>query len=136
DDFSSMPFVEPTSITAPTTTSPVFNDTFTQANGTSLSPSWTVRQGQFQVQNNQMAPQGAAVNRATVNTTTAADVKVEADITLPVLGPSWGGLVARYIGAGDTNMLFGAITGTADPMTNVASYTISILRNLNGVWTV
>ena len=52
------------------------------------------------------------INLATVNGINAADVTVQADISVSAKG-QFGGLVTRYSGVGDQNMYFVRVAQTA-----------------------
>ncbi len=101
-------------------------DNFTQANGF-LSGNWRDRAGDFRVQSN-LLQGNASLNVATLNTTSQANVSVQADVSVLGAGQH-AGLVARYGGAGDANMYLGALSNVGTGLW------ASIWRNVNGVWT-
>jgi uncharacterized protein YkwD len=103
-----------------------FSDTFSTTG--SLSSSWLQRMGTFQVGGGLTKGTAGVGNLATLGGVTATDVSVQADVA-PTSG-QWAGLVARYSGAGDMNMYFGAIMATA------TGYQAMIWRNAGGAWTV
>ncbi len=75
-----------------------FLDQFTAANGSSLSKAWVTQTGSFSVQGNRLAASSAAVSVATLATLTAADVSIQADISVTMAGSP--GLIARATGLG------------------------------------
>src|SRR5262249_51263617 len=65
-----------------------------------------------------------------VNIPAANDVTVSADISLPPIGSTHAGLIARYSGPGDSNMLLATIVHDDN------GYAARIWRNVGGVWTL
>jgi hypothetical protein len=78
-----------------------FTDSFTQADGSDLSASWTEQVGDNDILSNK-ANGESGLNLATLTGISAANVVVQADVTLPTGQDSQVGLVARYSGSGDT----------------------------------
>jgi hypothetical protein len=106
-----------------------FTDTFTQANGTPLSPFWYNRAGNYTVQGDK-ATASVAGSLATVNHTPVAYVIAQADIALGATGTQYAGLVAHYVGPGATNYDLGEIVGSN------GIFTAYIYRNLSGAFTL
>jgi hypothetical protein len=114
-----------------------FSDNFNRPNG-QLGLNWVDQLGDGQVQNNALVthvvdPTSSDPNKSlaveTVNGVSAANVTVQADITLAATGLQYSGLVARYSGPGDQNMYWGGIVGVN------GAFQAVIFRNVNGTWT-
>jgi hypothetical protein len=106
-----------------------FSDNFTPLPNGQLSNSWFNQVGN--VANPSGAAQGVGgMNLATVNGASAANVTVQADITLSAVGQT-AGLVARYSGAGDRNMYYAAVA-----QTGANTFQARLLVNRGGVWTL
>src|SRR5205823_7351331 len=90
-------------------TNPVlpFTDNFNAATNQQLSSNWLERLGNFKVTGGNATGQ-AALNIATVNGVSAANVFAEVDIALAT--GQFVGLVARYTGPGDSNMYMAALS--------------------------
>src|SRR5262249_21350053 len=86
-----------------------FSDPFNATPNLQLSTNWVDRAGNFSTQGDK-ATGTAALNVATVNGVSQADVFVQGDVTL---APNqFAGLVGRYLGGGDNNMYFAALVQT------------------------
>src|SRR5262249_47372735 len=85
------------------TVSPTFADGFDRASNASLGGAWTERQGDFAISANRALGQ-AALNLATVNGVSLANVAVSADVVLPVANGASVALIARRGASG--NMYF------------------------------
>src|SRR5262249_4324597 len=81
-----------------------FTDSFTATGNLQLGNSWLDRVGNFSTQGDHAAGQ-AALNVATVNGVSALNVFAEVDVAVALAANQFVGLVARYAGAGDSNML-------------------------------
>jgi hypothetical protein len=105
-----------------------FADNFQQATtGGQLSRSWAERSGNFAQQGNGQLRANGGANLATVSLArTAANVAVQADVTLT--GSQYAGLVARYGGAG--SMYLGEVIGGG------GKFNAYVLRYVGGKWTV
>jgi uncharacterized protein YkwD len=114
-------------MTAASATLP-FNDNFTLPGGSQLDSFWTELQGNFSVQSDQLRANGNGLNLALLNQAPAADVSVQADITLSSSGSQQAGLIARSSNNG-SSMYLGLIAGKN------GKFTASIFRELRGVWT-
>jgi hypothetical protein len=113
-----------------------FSDNFNRADG-ELGPNWLDRLGEAQVKGNQVVSSVTNPNSsdptkllelATVNGLKAADVTVQADLTLGATGTTYGGVVARYSGTGDQNMYWAGVVGVN------GSYSLNLY--VNGPWTL
>jgi hypothetical protein len=102
-----------------------YSDSFTLADGATLSNDWYVRAGNFTAQGGKVAGD-AAINIAVLNGVSLANVTLRVDFDLATTGVQYGGLMARYGGPGDQNMYWGAVVGVN------GTYTAEIWRNLNG----
>ena len=98
------------------------------------SPQWQEHVGNFRQPG--LPPSGPAtvinnapLSDAMLNGLSLADVYVQADINLAAVGQS-AGLAAHYIGPGDSNMYWGAIS-----QTGANSFAAVISKNIGGVWT-
>jgi hypothetical protein len=87
-------------LTAQTTTLPV-QDSFNKPDNSELDRVWTEQAGAFTIRNQAAAPLAGGVGLATVNAPPAADVTVQATISLDPVAAATAGLVARYNGTGD-----------------------------------
>jgi hypothetical protein len=105
-----------------------FSDNFAQADGTPPSRWWPSARATSSVQGGLLCANGLGVNLATVNQVPAADVAVQASITLSSSGVRCAGLVARYSGPGDSNLYVGEVVGSN------GKFTAYILRNVGGTW--
>jgi hypothetical protein len=91
------------------------------------NPNWATELGNYTFSNNNTTALGhQAQNTAVLAGVNVPDVSVKATITFTGAG-QFAGLVARYAGAGDTNMYFGRITNNGNGTVNAA-----IFRNVNG----
>jgi hypothetical protein len=117
----------------PVTATLPFSDDFNRADSTYISGYWTERSGDFQVVGNASTSRSPTVSLMTVNGISAADVSVQANISLaPSIassGLSVAGLVARYSGPGDSNMYVASL------IRDSAGITGQIYRNVGGTWT-
>ena len=94
----------------------------------STTDSWSVVSGDFTVADQQLTATAPAINLAMLDSAAATDVVVEAQLSVASIGVSHAGLVARYTGAGDSNMYLAALVGIN------GSYTTQIWRNVGGSW--
>jgi hypothetical protein len=104
-----------------------FTDSFAQTGDLQLSNKWLDRVGNFSTLGDQ-ATGKAALNVATVNGVSQADVFAQADISIAV--NQYAGLVTRYGGPGDNNMYFAALVRTG-----ASTGQAVIWRNVGGAWT-
>jgi ELWxxDGT repeat protein len=107
-----------------------FGDNFARANSTQLGSQWQELVGDMVVQNQQLVAKATDASLAVFRSASLADVAVQAQVkvTTPagsgLLGKA--GLVARYLGDGDSNYYMGAITG------NNGVYMAKIFLNSGG----
>jgi uncharacterized protein YkwD len=106
-----------------------FTDSFAQTAGKQLSLAWTEQAGNFTVLANGHLRPNAGGNVATVNQPPAADVAVQANVTVGTSAWSYAGLVARYAGPASGNMYTGLV------LYNGSQYLALICRKVNGHWT-
>ena len=109
----------------PTNASLPFSDNFSMTANKQLSSYWLNQSGNFEVAPG-VARGFGSVNVATINGVNAADVTVQAAVT--VGAGQYAGLVARYSGTGDQNMYWAGLVYTD------AGVEAEIWRNVNGVW--
>jgi hypothetical protein len=107
-----------------------FNDNFNRADAPSLGAPWAEVAGAIGVSGQQALAQAAGASVATLNGINAADVSVQATVSVGAgTAARSPGLVARYSGPGDTNLYAGFLTYNPG-----GSLTADIWRSLNGAW--
>jgi hypothetical protein len=104
-----------------------FTDSFTQADGSALNASWQAQVGGFAVQGGVLKPSSSGLNLMSLNGVAASDYSVQADVNLRT--GTWGGLVLRYAGSGDTNFYF------VNWFSYAGRYYVGMWRSLGGVAT-
>jgi hypothetical protein len=114
-----------------------FNDNFNRADG-ELGLNWVDQLGETEVKGNQAVsrvvdPNGNTLDKlyaiSTLNGLNAADVTVQADVSLAATGVNTAGVVARYGGPGNNNMYWGALYA------NNGVFQVVLYVSVNGNWT-
>jgi hypothetical protein len=110
---------------------PTFTETFgSPSQGNQLSNSWTEQAGNFTVASNSATGNAAsAVNLAVVNGMSYANQALQTTISFSSVNQA-AGLVARYSGAGDTNMYYGMAQNLGG-----GAIQVYIWKIVNGSWT-
>ncbi len=119
-------------ITPPTASYPFSNiatgsSPITGLSNGQLNGYWNIQSGDYVDNADTLTGQSSGVNLATVNGVSETTENVSATITLTT--GQYAGLVTRYAGPGVQNMYFGEIVAGS------GTYTASIYRIVNGVWT-
>jgi hypothetical protein len=123
DDFSAS------AVTGSGATLP-FNDNFNRADAPALGSPWAERVGAIGVSGQQALAQAAGASVATLLGISAADVSVQAAVSVGSgTAARSPGLVARYGGPGDTNFYAGFLTYNPG-----GSLTADIWRSVSGSW--
>ena len=104
-------------------------DDFNRGNQASLGPAWTAHVGSYDIEGD-MAAVRTSLGVATFDGVSLADVTVEARVTLGGPAYSYGGVVARYGGAGDRNMYWGGIKRLD------GKFSAEIWKNVGGTWSL
>lgn len=102
-----------------------FSDGFILPNNSILGSPWNAVTGSFTIQN-QTAVGVQTLNQATIGNDTT-DVSIQATVNLAG-NNSYGGLVARHSGPGDTNMYFATLVNFN------GTFFAQIYRNVGGTW--
>lgn len=114
---------------APTAASFPYSDNFDRANSPLLGGSWINQLGWYEVENDTAVNQPASsVALETVDGISVADVVISANIVVSG-ADSCQGVVGRYSGPGDENMLVAEICEAAN-----GSFTAALYRNISGTW--
>jgi hypothetical protein len=103
-------------------------DSFGRGPSSALGLLWTNQVGSFAINSaNQAATTGTGVNFSTYSGSTARNVSVQADFTLPTGAASSAGVVARYTPAGNGAMYLARVrsTGGAHPVYTAEIYLVS-----------
>jgi hypothetical protein len=96
-----------------------------------LGGSWTVQAGSVAVVNQAaVGLNSSGANIATLNGVAQNNIALRADIVVGAGAGQYAGLVARYSGAGDSDMYWGAIYRSGN------GYVAAIDKNINGVWSI
>jgi hypothetical protein len=107
-----------------------FADNFNRPDSPILGGPWVEDAGAIGVSGQQALAQAAGASVATLNGISAADVSVQATVSVGSgTAARSPGLVARYSGPGDTNLYAGFLTYNPG-----GSLTADIWRSLNGAW--
>jgi len=105
-----------------------FADAFSTPDGPLASVRWVRQAGRFSVASGGAVSRAAGVSLATARGVAAANVSLQAKVTVARGGSI--GLVARHSGPGDRSMYLGQIVRTT------TGYVARIVRNVGGVWKV
>jgi hypothetical protein len=102
-------------------------DYFTHPNYTTLSDPWTQPEGFYRTFGNQIQG-GQALNLAIINAAQSADVDVRASVSITGLNHT-AGLLARYLGHGDTNYYLASLSRTS------TGFVVNVRKNVGGIVT-
>jgi hypothetical protein len=116
-------------VAAITLTTPAlpFSDTFSTSVNNQLSSNWVEEAGNYKVTPGTGATGQASLNEAVLNGVSAANVTLQADVSLAV--GAYFGLVGRYTGPGDANTYLANVVRLAN-----GTYQANLYKNVKGTW--